>query len=201
VVVLINGSFGVGKSTVAGLLRRRLSGSIVYDPERVGWVLQRLPRWVPLKGGSTLDFQDIDLWRRSLVMGVRVVRCRCSGPVIVPMTFSHRPYFDEITAGIRRLDSDLRIFCLRAGLATVQERLAGRGDRIEGPGSEWIARRILECAEILEDAHFGEPVDAEGRAPQEIAEDIIRRLTSPLAAVRRSSEMGEANESLGATGG
>jgi hypothetical protein len=52
-VVLINGSFGVGKSTVAGLLRDRLPGSAVYDPERVGWVLQRLPRWIRLKGSGT----------------------------------------------------------------------------------------------------------------------------------------------------
>src|SRR5215510_9250810 len=97
-IVMINGAFGVGKSTVAALLRDALPGSKIYDPERVGFVLRRLPGWIRLRGSGTGDYQDIDLWRRSVVAGVRLVRCISPGPVIVPMTFTHRPHFDEITA-------------------------------------------------------------------------------------------------------
>ena len=35
-IVLINGSFGIGKSTVARLLRRRVPRSLVYNPEWAG---------------------------------------------------------------------------------------------------------------------------------------------------------------------
>jgi deoxyadenosine/deoxycytidine kinase len=35
-IVVINGSFGVGKTTVAKLLRKAFPGSVVYDPERTG---------------------------------------------------------------------------------------------------------------------------------------------------------------------
>jgi predicted kinase len=43
-VILINGSFGVGKTTVARLLRDALPGSVIYDPEWAGFVLRRRPR-------------------------------------------------------------------------------------------------------------------------------------------------------------
>src|SRR5687767_10426053 len=162
-IVLINGSFGVGKTTVAKLLREALAGGAIYDPEWAGIALMRLPRWVRLEGSGADDFQHIDLWRRSAVAGVRLFRRFASGPVIVPMTFSRRAFFDEVVTGLKFLDPELRVFCLRASLPTVRRRLGERGTKIEGPGSEWIARRIVECADAHRDPHFGEPVDTEDR--------------------------------------
>jgi broad-specificity NMP kinase len=179
-IVLINGSFGVGKSTVARLLRSALPGSALYDPEWVGLVLMRLPKW-KLKKSGTEDFQDIGLWRSSVVAGVRLFRSFVSGTVIVPMTFSRRTYFDEVIVGVGRLDPEVRVFCLKASLPTIKKRLVGRGTKIEGPGAEWIARRIIECEEAHRESHFGEPVDTEGRSAKEVAEDIIKRLQQSRA--------------------
>jgi AAA domain-containing protein len=175
-IVLINGSFGVGKTTVAKLLRNSLPGSAIYDPEWVGFVFRRLTKWIRLNGSGSDDYQDIVLWRKSAVAGVRLFRLCASGPVIVPMAFSRRDYFDEVIRGIEPLDSELRVFCLKAGLTTVKKRLVERGTNIEGPGAEWIARRIIECVEAHNDPHFGEPVDTENRSALEVAEDIIKRL-------------------------
>jgi hypothetical protein len=157
--------------------------NLCFDPEWVGFVLMRLTKWTKLKGAGTDDFQDIDLWRRSAIAGIRLFRLLVSGPVIVPMTFSYYPYFEEVVTGIRRLDSELKVFCLKASLPTVKKRLLGRGVRIEGPGSECIARRIIECAGAHRDSHFGEFVDTEGRSACEVTEDITERLrqTHPIA--------------------
>lgn len=178
-VIMLNGSFGVGKTTVARLLRGSLRGSLIFDPEWAGLLLMRLPRWVGLKGSGSDDFQDIELWRRSAVAGARLFRLTARGPLIVPMTFSRRDYFEEVTAGIRRFDPELRAFCLKANLSTVRRRLVGRGDKIEGPGSEWIARRIVECVNAHRDPHFGEPVETEDRTAREVAGEIIERLRQP----------------------
>jgi len=175
-VVMLNGSFGVGKTTVARLLRDSFPGSVIFDPEWAGLVLMRLPGWVKLKGSGSGDFQNIELWRRSAVAGARMFRLFARGPVIVPMTFSRRAYFDEVVTGITRFDPELRAFCLKASLATVRGRLAGRGSKIEGPGSEWIARRIVECVDAHADPHFGEPVDTEERSAREVTEEIVGRL-------------------------
>jgi chloramphenicol 3-O-phosphotransferase len=175
-IIMINGSFGVGKSTVARLLRDSFPGSMIFDPEWAGSVLMRLPGRIRLKGSGSDDFQDIELWRRSAVAGARLFRLIARGPVIVPMTFSRRDYFEEVAEGIRRFDPELRAFCLKASLATVKRRLAGRGSKLEGPGSGWVARRIVECADAHRDPHFGEPVDTEDRSAREVAEEIVGRL-------------------------
>src|SRR5262245_55127832 len=175
-IVLINGSFGVGKTTIAKLLRNSLPGSAIYDPEWVGFVLRRLPKWIKLKGAGSEDYQDIVLWRRSAVAGVRLFRLFASGPIIVPMAFSRRDYFDEIITGIERLDSEVRVLCVQADLGNVKKGLVERGAKIEGPGAGWIARRIIECVEAHHDSHFGEPVDTEGRAASEVTEEIIKKL-------------------------
>jgi hypothetical protein len=177
-IVLLNGSFGVGKTTVARLLRGAWPGSVLYDPEWAGMLLMRVPRWAGLRGSGSDDFQDIDLWRKSAVAGVRLFRSFARGPVIVPMTFTHHAYFDEVTGGLRRLDPELRVFCLRADLPTVKSRLAGRGTPAHGPGSGWRARRITECASAHRDPHFGEPVDTENLTAREVARHIIARLAS-----------------------
>src|SRR5215470_11667844 len=175
-VVVINGSFGVGKTTIAKLLRGSLPGSAIYDPEWAGFVLKRLPKWIKLKGSGSDDYQDICLWRRSAVAGVRLFRLFGSGPVLIPMAFSRRDYFDEVVGGIERLDSDLRVFCLKASISTLKKRLIERGTEIEGPGTAWIMRRIIECVEAHIDPHFGEPVDTEDRSADEVVEEIINRL-------------------------
>lgn len=177
-IVMINGSFGVGKSTIAKLLRRSLPGSVIYDPEWVGFILKRLPGWIRLKRtGAWDDYQHIVLWRRSTVAGVRLFSHFVSGAIIVPMAFSCREYFDEVVTAIRQLDSEFRVFCLRASLATVKKRLVERGTKIEGPGAEWIAGRIIECVEAHHDPYFGEPVDTENYSARQVADDILKRLS------------------------
>lgn len=181
-IIMINGSFGVGKTTVAKLLRKSLQGSVIFDPEWTGLVLMRLPKWVKLKGAGADDFQHIELWRKSAVAGVRMFRLFATGPVIVPMAFSRRAYFDEVVTNLKRLDPEFRVFCLKASLTTVRRRLVERGTKIEGPGSEWIARRIVECAEAHRDPHFGEPVNTEDHSAREVTEEIIKKLSQPQPA-------------------
>jgi predicted kinase len=179
-IVMINGSFGSGKTTIAKRLRSSLPNSVIYDPEWIGYALMRLPSWIRLRGAGSDDFQDIALWRRSTVAGIKLFNLFASGPVIVPMTFSHRAYFDEVIAGARHLDPEIRIFCLKASLSTIRKRMAERGTNIEGG---WITRRIMECAEAHHDLHFGEPVDTEERSAREVAEDIVKRLRQPIASM------------------
>jgi tRNA uridine 5-carbamoylmethylation protein Kti12 len=175
-IILLNGSFGVGKTTVAKILRNNLPESGIYNPELAGSILMRLPKWIELKRTGTGDFQHLELWRKSTIAGIRLYSSFVRSAVIVPMTFTNRDYFNEIVMGIKSFDSKLRVFCLRASLNTVKTRLTKRGTRIEGAGSEWIARRILECADAHSDSYFGEPVDTECRSAWDVADDIAFRL-------------------------
>jgi hypothetical protein len=175
-IILINGSFGIGKSTVARLLRRRVPRSLVYNPEWAGSILMRLPRWVKLRGAGTDDFQDIDLWRMSVISGVRLFQAVTTGAVIVPMAFSRREYFDEIVAGLKSLDPNVRVFCLRADMATILERLDARSRDGRARAVAWSARKARACVASHEDEHFGEPVNTVEASASQVAKAILQRL-------------------------
>lgn len=175
-VVLINGSFGVGKTTTAKFLRDALPGSAIYDPEWVGFVLMRVGRLFRLAGTGTGDFQDMPLWRRSVAAGTRLFGRFISGPVIVPMTFSHRNYFDEIVSDLGRRGLEPSVFCLRASLHTIEKRIANRHLDPDGREARWLARRIRECVDAHRDEYFGEPVDTEDRSALEVSKEILRRI-------------------------
>lgn len=189
-IILINGSFGIGKSTVARLLRRQVPRSLVYNPEWAGSILMRLPRWVKLRGAGTDDFQDIDLWRMSVVSGVRLFQAVTAGAVIVPMAFSRREYFDEVVAGLKLLDSDVRVFCLRADMATILERLDARSRHSRERAVAWSMQKARACVASHEDEHFGEPVNTVHASGSQVATAILQRLGAPFAL--RNSDLPDA---------
>lgn len=145
-----------------------------------------MPRWLGALAKGADDFQDAALWRRSAVAGTRLFRLYARGPVVVPMAFTNRAYFDEIVAGVERFDA-VRVFCLRASLETIKGRIVGRGDAVEGPGADWIARRIVECEVAHRDPHFGEPVETEERTPRQVADEIVERLARRARCYNRDS--------------
>ena len=175
-ILIINGSFGVGKTTVARLLCRQIKGSRLYDPEWAGSILMRLPSLVRLHGSGTDDFQDIDLWRRSVVYGTKIFRTFACETVIVPMAFSRRDYFNEVVCGMREFDDELKIYCLKAEMLTILKRLQQRGEKIEDGESNWVVRKARECIEAHRNENFGEAVNTEGVSADEVAKDILRRL-------------------------
>jgi hypothetical protein len=175
-ILLLNGSFGIGKTTVARLLRQVLPGSAIYDPEWVGLVLMRVPSFVGLHGVGTDDFQDIHLWRKSVVIGTKMTRACTRGAVIVPMAFSRPDYFQEIIAGLRRLDNEVRVFCLKADLSTILQRLRNRGTRFNSSEGEWIIRKAQMCVDAHRAAYFGEPINTNGISAAEVSQEILNRL-------------------------
>ncbi|GHH76615.1 hypothetical protein GCM10018793_22750 [Streptomyces sulfonofaciens] len=121
-LVWINGPFGGGKTQTAHELQRRLPGSVICDPEHVGFGLHRMmpPQ---LRG----DFQDLGAWRSGVREVLDTVLTGHDGPVLVPMTVVEPAYFEEIVAGLRERGHDVRHFALLADRATVLRRLRERG--------------------------------------------------------------------------
>lgn len=135
VIILLNGSFGIGKTTIAPLLRSEIEGSAICDPEKIGIFLWRLPGWLHIDGRETDDFQDMTAWRRWTVRRIRAIRL-LHHTVIVPMAFSNLGYLSEVRSGLERFDRDIRQFCLIAPLDVIQERLLGRGADPATPGGK-----------------------------------------------------------------
>jgi predicted kinase len=160
VIVLVNGPFGVGKTSVSRLVAPRL-GAGTFDPERIGWVLRRV---VP-----TADYQDMALWRRLTVLGVRAARLR-HGRLLVPMTLWRRQYFDQITRGFRKVDADFTPFRLMADPDVLRARILACEE-----GRDWRLEHMDRGLDAFADPHFGEAICANGSL-EEVAEDLAARL-------------------------
>lgn len=170
-IVLLNGAFGIGKTTVAGLVVRRLPGALLYDPELLGFVLQRGAR---LFGRRVVDFQDLAAWRRLTIVALRLLR-RFRRTIIVPMAFSNAQYLQEIRDGVARFEPAQLHACLIAPVDVVQQRRQTR--RITAEDEAWQARRAAECCVAHRAEAFAIHVDAE-RPPEDIADEIVRLIVA-----------------------
>ncbi|HVE70952.1 MAG TPA: AAA family ATPase [Thermoanaerobaculia bacterium] len=162
-ILFLNGAFGIGKTTVARALVKRLPRAVLFDPEPAGVVLQRIRR--------VDDFQDLRLWRRLTILGIRVARLLARN-VVVPMAFSNADYLREIRDGVARFDPDVRHVCLVAPYDIVLARLRQRG------AGEWEERRARECCDAHVRPEFASQIDA-SRAVAEIVEEILRLRAEP----------------------
>jgi deoxyadenosine/deoxycytidine kinase len=58
-IIFINGSFGVGKSSVAELLIKKVPNSLLFDAEEIGYMLRKIYKHID----NPEDFQDFPAWR------------------------------------------------------------------------------------------------------------------------------------------
>lgn len=172
VILLLNGAFGIGKTTVARLLVARLPRAVLFDPELIGIPLQRAAR---LGGRDVDDFQDLRVWRRLTIAGLRATRVLWPN-IVVPMAFSNAAYLEEIRRGIHRFEPRLMHFCLVAPVEVVHERLRRRGD--DPVGAAWGYRRASECSVAHRSPDFATHVATVDRDPDDIAEEILRAVVT-----------------------
>jgi hypothetical protein len=172
VVVFINGSFGIGKTTVARLLSSLLVQSTVFNPEPLGLAIASLAKLVSRKH-RTDDFQDLLLWRRATVRSIRALT-RIRRTVIVPMAFSNAAYLDEVVTPLRHGGVYTLHFCLTAPYQVVLQRLRAREGR-RGP-SAWQLRRSEECCVAHQGPEFAEHVPAAERSAVDLARYLAERI-------------------------
>ena len=171
-IILINGSFAVGKTTVAELLVQHLYHSMLYDPEVVGAGLASIVR--PIE--SFIDFQDLTAWRPLVVETVRVLKRVYGRTLVVPMTLWHRPYFEEIVDSLRQIDPHPYHFCLTASQKTLFERLAQRQHEHIEEALTWIQERFQRCIAAFQSPAFAVQIATDEKSPEEIVEEIFGRI-------------------------
>jgi len=162
VIVLLNGAFGVGKTTVARLMVARLPRAILFDPELIGFFLQRVTR--------VEDFQDLRSWRRLTILGLRMTRMFFPN-VIVPMAMSNPAYLDELRAGIARFEPRVLHYCLIAPLEVIHERLQSR--RVDVRDAAWQHRRAAECCAVHAGPEFAIHIATQDRDAAAIADELV----------------------------
>jgi hypothetical protein len=166
-VLWINGPCGVGKTAAATELNRRLSGSVLCDPEHVGYGMLRMlprtarPRW-----------QDIPAWRHSVLELLRLTLAGHDGPVIAPGTLVDDGHFQEIIGGLRDDGVEVHHFALLAEPATVVRRLRARSLGREPRTQPWETEVLDGWLEQLSGPEFAQHVHTDHKTIAQVA-DLI----------------------------
>ena len=176
-LVWINGPFGGGKTQTAHELRRRLPGSVICDPEEVGFGLHRMtPRH--LRG----DFQDLRAWREGVFEVLDLTLAASVCPIIVPMTVVDPVYFVETVGRLRDRGHEVHHFALLAQRATVvrrlRERSLGRALQLVASRGAPLRRESFAvskldlCLERLREPSFAEQVWTDHLRIDQVADHI-----------------------------
>ncbi|MEV7885148.1 AAA family ATPase [Streptomyces sp. NPDC002817] len=183
-LVWINGPFGGGKTTTAALLHQQLTGSIITDPEEVGFLLRGSLGDHPSR---QRDFQDYPMWR-TLVAAVcaELDHHTDGGPVIAPMTLLRREYADEIFDGLGKAGTEVRHILLHAEPEIIRARI---DTSMEFPGDEErsekvraFRRRKLSDYEKAYASWLGaraEVIDTSALAPEQVTDRALDLLRQP----------------------
>ncbi len=172
-IIMINGAFGAGKTTVSKALEERIANSMIYDPEEVGVLLRNIiPYEVMGETEKTRDFQDFELWPKLVVMIAEQIKKQYNKHLIVPMTLRNIKYFKYIYNGLGTIDSEIYHFCLKASITKIHERLKQRGEK---PGN-WAFLQTEKCIAAYEKYDFSEYIDTEYLGITEIVEIIVGKI-------------------------
>ncbi|GER90705.1 hypothetical protein KDW_48670 [Dictyobacter vulcani] len=98
--------------------------------------------------------------------------------LVIPMTLWHRPYFDEIMAGLRQIDPTIYHFCLTARKETLLNRLTQRQHEHTEQALAWINERIDRCLIAFDTPGFSIQIPTDDKQPAEIVAEILTRINS-----------------------
>ncbi|MFC8845774.1 MULTISPECIES: hypothetical protein [unclassified Micromonospora] len=100
--IWVNGAFGAGKTTLAQQLIADDPQLLLFDAELPGFMLREV---APLPPSG--DFQDLRVWRRSVVDTAVALAQEYQRTLVVPMTVVVWFYLDGILIGLRACGMDV----------------------------------------------------------------------------------------------
>lgn len=118
-IVWLNGTHGVGKTTTSALVQQLIPNSRVFDAEKVGETLMDITPALP----RTNNFQHWPPWRPLVVETAHRVLDYTGGTLVMPRTVLVQQYWREISTGLAQHGIPVRHFVLHADQDTLRQRI------------------------------------------------------------------------------
>lgn len=168
-IIMINGAFGVGKTTLANRLVERIPDSMLFDPEEIGYMLRNIvTEELKRPEEKTDNFQDLALWKVLTVQVAGLLKNQYKKHLIVPMTICNTDYFHYMYNGFKQMDPETVHFCLIAEEETIYERLRQRGEE-EG---NWCFQQTKKCVEAFQNPCFGDFIPTDNVSAEQIVDKV-----------------------------
>ncbi len=142
-ILWINGPFGVGKTTLANMICRRMPDAQFIDTERIGYLLRPVldgPR--PVK-----NFQDWPAWRALVVSYLGELHDELGGVLVVPQSVFVEEYWREISSGLADRGIPVRAITLDVERDELERRI--RTDELERGAVAWRLEHIESYSRAL----------------------------------------------------
>lgn len=162
----INGSYGVGKSTIADCLKRRLGKAHIFDAEEVGNAVRDN---YPKECRESVIFEGYELWREMNYLLLRDISEKFQGDVIVPMTLVLDESCHDILCRLQADGFQVEHIILDADWQTIHDRILSRGEDEDC----WCMANIQMCLDVhckwLDALH----INTADRTPEQIVNEIL----------------------------
>lgn len=165
-IVWISGAYGVGKSTLAEALSPRMNGAIIFDAEELGNAVRENYPGEPFG----VVFEDYPLWSEFCIRLLKDIAEKYDRDILVPMTLV-RKKSQRIIDTLKKDGLDTRLVILEASHKTVHDRILMRGEDEDC----WCIENI-EMSRNGSGLLDGIKISADGRTPEEIAEEVLYKL-------------------------
>ena len=167
-LIWINGTFGVGKTTTSKLVAEQ-TGWRLFDPEHVGYLLA-----ANLRDLTFDDFQDLAPWRTLVPKVINEIKGFTDASVMVAVqTVLVEDYWAELGDGFRQFELPVHHVVLDCDEGELRRRI--ETDEIEAQALDWrldhIARFeaagpwLTEAADIV--------IDTTNLTPAEVAKAVV----------------------------
>lgn len=172
-MIWINGTFGVGKTTAGQALVETQPGLRLFDPEAVGYMLMH-----SLKDQAFSDFQDLPAWRALVPATAFEIRRHTGQHLVAVQTVLRQDYWAELKASFSELDDQVVHIVLDADEATLRNRI--ENDQVELSGRQWRLDHLEKYAAarkwMIKEADL--VIDTSRLA----AEDVVSRIADAIRA-------------------
>ncbi|MEV6801046.1 AAA family ATPase [Micromonospora rifamycinica] len=170
-ILWLNGTHGVGKTTTSALVQQLIPDSRVLDAEKVGETLMDITPGLP----ETDNLQHWPPWRHLVVETARRVLDYTGGTLVMPMTVLVKPYWSDISKGLERHAIPVRHFVLHADQDTLRRRIE-RDSPVPSPFRLKHLEPYAEAARTWLHAE-AEVIDTTRLTPAQAATQIALRVT------------------------
>jgi broad-specificity NMP kinase len=167
-ILWLNGTFGVGKTTTS----RRIAASSAewrpFDPEWVGYMLRANLDGVPFD-----DFQELDAWRRLVPLVMNEVALLTGKHLVASQTVLVEHYWRELRSGLEDVGHEVFHVLLDCDETVLRDRIVSDVD--ERSAREWRVRHLddFRAARTWMVRAADQVVDTTSSDPGEVAAQIL----------------------------
>jgi hypothetical protein len=179
VIIWLNGTFGVGKTTASRELTAALPDAWIFDSETVGFMLRPILNSVVVR-----DFQDWRPWRHLVVETAVQVLDYVGGTLVIPQSVLVEQYLEEMESGLRKAGIPVHHFVLHADHETLVQRI--ETDSVEAGARQWRLDHLVDYQQALPWlSRRAEVIDTTKRTPTEVAGLISDAVTQSAEEARQ----------------